>query len=143
MQAACGLAQLEKLEKFICIRKSNFRYLRDLLDDLSDFIILPTQTPNSEPSWFGFPITLKENIKFSRTELLNFLESKKIGTRLLFGGNLLKQPYFEGRKYRVSGSLNNTNKIMNDTFWVGVYPGLTNEHLDYISSNLHNFFLKK
>jgi CDP-4-dehydro-6-deoxyglucose reductase, E1 len=140
MQAACGLAQLEKAEKFIQSRKDNFAYLSDKLEALTEFFILPEATKNSNPSWFGYPITIKSSANINRVDLLKFLDQKKIGTRLLFAGNLIRQPYFEGRKYRVVGNLENTDIIMNQTFWVGVYPGLNHSQLDYIAECLESFF---
>ncbi len=139
MQAACGLAQLERLPGFIEARKRNAAYLKEQLSVLEDFLVLPEATPKSDPSWFGFLLTLREG-KGDRVELLRFLDQRRIGTRLLFGGNLLHQPYFEGRAYRVHGSLDNTNRIMNQTFWLGVYPGLTQEALDFVVSSLKTFF---
>jgi CDP-6-deoxy-D-xylo-4-hexulose-3-dehydrase len=132
MQAAVGLAQMGHLDRFTRIRKSNHRYLREGLGGLEDKMILPEATPGSDPSWFGFPITLKTRCKVSRNELLRRLDQKKIGSRLLFGGNLLRQPYFKGLPLRAVGKLRNTDVIMNDTFWIGVYPGLTEEMLDYM-----------
>lgn len=140
MQAACGLAQMDNLEKFIQARKDNFNYLKDALASCKDFIILPEATENSQPSWFGFPITLKENSGINRLELLKFMDQNKIGTRLLFAGNLTRQPYFENVKYRVVGELTNTDIIMNNTFWVGVYPGLTQAHLDFMIEKFEEFF---
>jgi CDP-6-deoxy-D-xylo-4-hexulose-3-dehydrase len=139
MQAACGLAQLNKLNSFIAQRKANFAYIKEQLRDLEDILILPEATSNSDPSWFGFPITLRAESGVSRVDLLRHLDEHKIGTRLLFGGNLLRQPYFEGRKYRVVGDLKNTDRIMHDTFWVGVYPELKTEHLDYCLSKIEEF----
>jgi CDP-6-deoxy-D-xylo-4-hexulose-3-dehydrase len=101
---------------------------------------LPEATPNSEPSWFGFPLVVKENSGVQRSDLINFLDQNKIGTRLLFAGNLTKQPYMAGRNFRVSGDLTNTDIVMNQTFWVGTYPGLNEEHLDYIACKLEEFF---
>jgi len=132
MQAAIGLAQTGHLDKFTRIRKSNYRYLREGLVGLEDKMILPEATPNSDPSWFGFPITLKDGCGIGRNELLRKLDQKKIGSRLLFGGNLLRQPYFKGLPHRTVVKLRNTDIIMNDTFWIGVYPGLTEEMLDYM-----------
>lgn len=140
MQAACALAQMDKLPDFIKQRKENYNYLKDKLKSLEKFLILPEATENSEPSWFGFPITLRENAPTSRVDLLKYLDQKKIGSRLLFAGNLTKQPYFEGRNYRVAGDLKNTDLIMNNTFWLGNYPGLTNEMLDYVVDQLETFF---
>lgn len=144
MQAACGLAQLDKLDGFIQKRRTNMRYLREQLADLEEFLLLPTATTYSDPSWFGFPITLRTNKGgsiISRSDLLISLESAKIGTRLLFGGNLIKQPYFKDKKYRVVGSPTNTDRIMNDTFWVGIHPSLTTQELDYTAQMLREFFI--
>jgi CDP-6-deoxy-D-xylo-4-hexulose-3-dehydrase len=139
MQAACALAQMDKLEDFIDIRKSNFDFLRQRLKTCEEYLILPEATPNSSPSWFGFPITIRESVNFSRVELLKFLDELKIGTRLLFAGNLTRQPYFEGRNYRISGELKNTDIVMNNTFWIGVYPGLTQEMLSYVVEKIESF----
>ena len=140
MQAACGLAQLEKLDFFIARRRENFSYLFNKLQSLNDFILLPVATENSEPSWFGFPITLKDNCGSNRVDLLKFLDSHKIGSRLLFAGNLTKQPYFKDIEYRVVGELKHTDKTMNDTFWIGVQPALTNDHLDFVVEKMEEFF---
>lgn len=140
MQAACGLAQLDKLEGFIAQRKANFAYLKKQLSDLEDVIILPESTPNSDPSWFGFPITLRAESGISRVDILRQLDQKKIGARLLFGGNLICQPYFRGREYRVVGDLKNTNRIMHDTFWVGIFPQLTEVELGFVSSVIREVF---
>lgn len=138
MQAACGLAQLDKLNGFIAQRRANFAYLKDQLRDLEDVLILPEATPNSDPSWFGFPITLRPESGVSRVDLLHHLDEHKIGTRLLFGGNLLRQPYFKEREYRVAGDLKNTDRIMHDTFWIGIYPGLNMEMLDTSASRIRS-----
>ncbi|OML06741.1 lipopolysaccharide biosynthesis protein RfbH [Yersinia pestis subsp. microtus bv. Talassica] len=140
MQAACGLAQLERIEEFVEKRKANFKYLKDALQSCADFIELPEATENSDPSWFGFPITLKEDSGVSRIDLVKFLDEAKVGTRLLFAGNLTRQPYFHDVKYRVVGELTNTDRIMNQTFWIGIYPGLTHDHLDYVVSKFEEFF---
>jgi CDP-4-dehydro-6-deoxyglucose reductase, E1 len=140
MQAACGLAQLKRLPEFIKARNDNFAYLSEKLSSLSDYIELTVPTENSEPSWFGFPITLKEDCGVDRTDLTKYLDENKIGSRLLFAGNLTKQPYFEGLEYRVVGSLHNTDITMNQTLWVGLYPGLKHEHLDHIVEKLEEFF---
>ncbi|AJJ03072.1 CDP-4-keto-6-deoxy-D-glucose-3-dehydrase [Yersinia pseudotuberculosis] len=140
MQAACGLAQLERIEEFVEKRKANFKYLKDALQSCADFIELPEATDNSDPSWFGFPITLKEDSGVSRIDLVKFLDEAKVGTRLLFAGNLTRQPYFHDVKYRVVGELTNTDRIMNQTFWIGIYPGLTHDHLDYVVSKFEEFF---
>jgi CDP-6-deoxy-D-xylo-4-hexulose-3-dehydrase len=140
MQAACGLAQLKRLPHFIETRNKNFNYLQERLSTLVDFIDLTLPTENSEPSWFGFPITIKESAGVNRTDLTRYLEENKIGSRLLFAGNLIKQPYFEGVDYRVSGDLKNTDITMNQTLWIGIYPGLSTEHLNYIAVKLEEFF---
>ena len=105
-----------------------------------EFLILPEATDNSDPSWFGFPITLRDNLPKSRNQLLRYLDEKKIGFRLLFSGNVTKQPYMLEKKFRVVGNLDNTSKIMNDTFWIGVYPGLTHQELDFVTDQIKNFF---
>jgi CDP-6-deoxy-D-xylo-4-hexulose-3-dehydrase len=140
MQAACGLAQLKRLPEFIAKRNANFNYLHEKLSSLSEFIDLAVPTENSEPSWFGFSITLKADCGVDRTDLIKYLDENKIGTRLLFAGNLTKQPYFEELEYRVVGELINTDITMNRTLWVGLYPGLNYEHLDYIIQKLEEFF---
>ncbi|MCW7548258.1 lipopolysaccharide biosynthesis protein RfbH [Photorhabdus sp. APURE] len=140
MQAACGLAQLERVEEFVEQRKTNFTYLKTGLENCAEFLELPEATENSEPSWFGFPITLKETSGINRVELVKFLDEAKIGTRLLFAGNLTRQPYFANRNYRVVGELTNTDRIMNQTFWIGIYPGLTKDHLDYVIAKFEEFF---
>lgn len=140
MQAACGLAQMESLAEFIEARKKNFRYLRERLKAVEDFLILPEPTPNSDPSWFGFPITVRSNAARARADLLNYLNQHQIGTRLLFAGNLTRQPYFTGLKYRISGDLANTDQVMTSTFWVGVYPGLTEAMLNYLAERLEAYF---
>lgn len=138
IQAALGLSQLNKIEAFVSARKLNFQSLKASLSDIEDFI-LPEATAKSDPSWFGFPITIKPDSRLDRTELLRHLEERKIGTRLLFGGNLLKQPAYKTIEHRVIGNLKNTNLIMTNTFWLGVYPGLTNQMLAYVSDVIHNF----
>ncbi len=140
MQAACGLAQLDKLEFFIQRRRENYTYLRSRLETLSDFLELPEPTPNSNPSWFGFPLTLKASAGVTRVELTRFLDNNKIGSRLLFAGNLLKQPYFKNVQYKVVGDLINTDITMNNTFWIGVQPALTQEQLDFVADKLEEFF---
>lgn len=139
MQAACGLAQMDRLEGFIEERKDNFNYLKSALTPLGKHLILPEETQNSDPSWFGFPITIRESATFSRVNLLKFLDEKKVGSRLLFAGNLTKQPYFKNVNYRIAGDLTNTDIIMNQTFWIGVYPGLSHEMLDYIAGSILAF----
>lgn len=140
MQAAVGCAQLDKLPSFINKRRKNFEYLYNGLKPLEKFLILPKTTPNSSPSWFGFPITIKESAPINRNELVKFLESRKIGIRLLFGGNLIRQPAYNGIKYRKIGDLKESDRVMNQTFWIGVYPGLTKEMLDYVIQCLRAIF---
>ena len=139
MQAACGLAQLQKARAFIEKRKENFAYLKERLASCEEFLLLPNATPKSDPSWFGFPITLKPEAGVDRVHLLNYLNDNKIDTRLLFAGNLTRQPYMKGRNYRVSGDLTNTDVIMNDTFWIGVFPGLDEAHLEFMSEAIESF----
>lgn len=139
MQAACGLAQLEKAPKLIEARKRNFAYLKEKLQSCAEFLILPEATNNSDPSWFGFPITIKPEAGINRVDLLQYLDQNKIGTRLLFAGNLTRQPYMIGRNFRISGELTNTDIIMNQTFWVGIYPGLTQEMLDFTVEKIETF----
>jgi CDP-6-deoxy-D-xylo-4-hexulose-3-dehydrase len=139
MQASCGLAQMDRLEGFIETRKRNFAYLKERLKSCEEFLVLPEATPGSDPSWFGFPMTLRPEANCNRVDLLTYLDQYKIGTRLLFAGNLTRQPYMMGRNYRVSGELINTDRVMNDTFWVGVYPGLTQEMLDVVADKIETF----
>lgn len=140
MQAACALAQMDRLPVFIEARKRNFSFLKERLKSCGEFLMLPEATTNSDPSWFGFPITLREHAGIARVELLKYLDQYKIGTRLLFAGNLTRQPYFDGREYRISGDLTNTDKVMNDTFWIGVYPGLNEEKLGFVVEKIEQFF---
>ncbi len=140
MQAACALAQMDRLEDFIASRKANFKYLKERLHNCAQFLHLPEATPNSDPSWFGFPVVLKEDAGVKRTDLINFLDQNKIATRLLFAGNLTRQPYMIGRNFRISGELKNTDIVMNQTFWLGVWPGLAKEQLDYVVDKLEEFF---
>jgi CDP-6-deoxy-D-xylo-4-hexulose-3-dehydrase len=139
MQAACGLAQLERLPEFIKKRNENFAYLKNKLGGLTEFIDLPKATKNSKPSWFGFPLTLKESV--DRVEFTQYLDSHKIGTRLLFAGNLTKQPYFKDIEYRIASELTNTDVTMNKTLWLGVYPGLGKDQMDYIERVISSFFI--
>jgi CDP-6-deoxy-D-xylo-4-hexulose-3-dehydrase len=143
MQAAVGVAQLKKLPGFIKQRRKNFAVLYKGLEKFNAFFILPESTLNSAPSWFGFPVLLKETAPFTREEFVRFLDVKKIATRMLFGGNLLKQPAYEGIRYCISGSLENTDSVMNNLFWIGVYPGLTGEMLDYIVAAFNDFTREK
>ena len=137
IQAAIGLAQLDRLPSFVEARKKNWKYLRDGLSKLEDFLMLPVTQEHGDPSWFGFALTVKSASKVSRNEIVQALNERKIGTRLLFGGNLLRQPAFIDTPQRVVGTLTNTDIIMNDTFWIGVWPGLTEKMLDYMISSLH------
>ncbi|RMD70011.1 MAG: lipopolysaccharide biosynthesis protein RfbH, partial [Cyanobacteria bacterium J149] len=139
MQAAVGVAQLEKLPEFVQQRQDNYEFLWNNLADLQDVLTLPQATPNSEPSWFGFPIFVKEDAPFTRNDLVQHLETNRIGTRLLFGGNLLRQPLYEGWEYRVVGDLTSADKIMNCVFWIGVFPGLTEEMLSYVVKIIKDF----
>lgn len=138
MQAACGLAQLDKAASFIQQRKQNFAYLKNRLANCEEFLLLPQATDNSDPSWFGFPITLKANAPVKRVDVLTYLDQNKIGTRLLFAGNLTRQPYMAGRQYRISGELVNTDIVMNNTFWIGVQPALTEAMLDYAVNGIES-----
>jgi CDP-4-dehydro-6-deoxyglucose reductase, E1 len=140
MQAACGLAQLKRLPEFINKRNNNYNYLYSKLTELTDFIELTESTINSKPSWFGFPITIKNSIGKNRIELIKYLDIYKIGTRLLFAGNLTKQPYFKDLEYRVVGDLTNTNIAMNQTLWLGIYPGINKDQLDFIAQKIEDFF---
>jgi CDP-6-deoxy-D-xylo-4-hexulose-3-dehydrase len=137
IQAAIGLAQLDRLESFVEIRRRNWKYLKDGLVGLEDSFILPRATEDSDPSWFGFAITVRKESPLNRNQIVQALNEKKIGTRLLFGGNLLRQPAFAGTPRRVVGDLANTDIVMNDTFWIGVWPGLTIPMLDYMIETIH------
>lgn len=140
MQAACALAQLEKLSDFIIARKENFNFLKERLKSCEEFLHLPEATPGSDPSWFGFPLTLKETCPVSRLDLVTYLDQQKVGTRLLFAGNLVRQPSMTGIQYRVSGDLINTDRVMRQTFWIGVQPSLTMEMLEYVATQIEAFF---
>jgi CDP-6-deoxy-D-xylo-4-hexulose-3-dehydrase len=140
MQAAVGLAQMDRLDEFVAARRRNWQYLRDGLRDLEDVFILPVPTEGSDPSWFGFCLTLRPEVSLDREDMMRYLnDERKVGTRLLFGGNLLRQPYMVGRESRVVGTLENSDTVMNRTFWVGVFPGLTQNHLDHILASIHDF----
>jgi len=139
MQAACALAQMDKLDSFVQARKDNYAYLSNRLSSCEEFLILPEATPNSDPSWFGFLMTIRPKANINRVDLLNYLDQNKIGTRLLFAGNLTRQPYMIGRNYRISGELTNTDKVMNDSFWIGVYPGLTEQMLDFAATKIETY----
>jgi CDP-6-deoxy-D-xylo-4-hexulose-3-dehydrase len=137
IQAAIGLAQLDRLDLFIELRRRNWAYLLNGLKDLEEFFVLPKATEHSDPSWFGFALTVKPGTPKTRNVIVQELNGKKIGTRLLFGGNLLRQPAFVGTPRRVVGNLENTDRIMRDTFWIGVWPGISIEMLDFMISTLH------
>ena len=139
MQAACGLAQLKKAPAFIQARKDNFAFLKERLKACEEFLQLPETTEHADPSWFGFPITLKDNCPVSRLDLLTYLDQNKVGTRLLFAGNITRQPYMAGANYRVSGDLTNTDRVMNNTFWIGVQPALTHEMLEFAALKIENY----
>ena len=139
MQAAVGLAQFDRLADFILARNANFAFLKAGLADLEDQLILPEATPRSEPSWFGFPLTLRSDEEGLRDDLVQFLNEKKVATRLLFGGNLIRQPYMKTRLWRVSGDLTRADKVMTSTFWIGLYPGLTEDHLTYACDMIRQF----
>jgi CDP-6-deoxy-D-xylo-4-hexulose-3-dehydrase len=145
MQAAIGVSQLKKLPMFIEKRQENFKKLYQGLQGLEEYLILPKSTENSEPSWFGFTITVKDSEKFNRNDLVRFLEENKIGTRLLFAGNIIKQPFFtkNNYEYRVVGELTNTDVIMKNTFWIGVWPGITDECIVYIVNKFKEYFKQK
>lgn len=141
IQAALGVSQMSKLEDFIQKRRNNFDYLYKNLEELKDFV-LPRATEFSEPSWFGFPLTIKENSRIDRTELLRYLDQKKIGTRLMFAGNILRQPAYRDVSFRVHGSLENTDNIMRNAFWIGLHPGLNFEMLDHVIDSIKEFTVK-
>ena len=142
MQAAIGLAQLDRLPEFIKIRKENFELLYSGLSSFEKFLILPSSSENCKPSWFGFPITVKDNIPFSRESLVNYLTSKLVDTRPIFAGNLIKQPYFKNKIFRTSKTLSNTDKIMNQSFWIGVFPGLSKDMLEYTIKQFETFIME-
>ena len=139
MQAACGVAQLRKINSFIEKRKDNFKKISSKLEKFSKYLILPKAQENSDPSWFGFLISVKPDAPFSRNDLVKYLNENKIGTRLLFAGNIVKQPYMIGRNYRTVGSLINSDFIMNNTFWIGVYPGINDSMIDYVELTIGDF----
>ncbi|NJN02934.1 MAG: lipopolysaccharide biosynthesis protein RfbH [Leptolyngbyaceae cyanobacterium SL_1_1] len=139
MQAAVGCAQLDKLPGFIQQRRQNFEFLSAQLQDLQDVLVLPQATENSEPSWFGYLLVVKEEAPFSRNDLVQHLEANRIGTRLLFGGNLVRQPLYAGLNYRVVGELTNSDRVMHGAFWIGLYPGLSEEMLRYTTATIRDF----
>jgi CDP-6-deoxy-D-xylo-4-hexulose-3-dehydrase len=139
MQAAVGVAQLDKLDGFIEARNTNWIHLYNGLKPLEEVLLLPQATKNSEPSWFGFPITVRSDAPFNRFDLVQHIESRRIGTRQLFGGNLLRQPAYLGMPMRVVGDLINADIVTESTFWIGVYPGLTKEIVDFMVTTIHEF----
>ena len=139
MQAAVGLTQLDRVDEFIAARKRNFATLTAMFREMEDVFILPEATPNSEPSWFGFPVTIRPGAPFTRDALVRHLDAARIGTRLLFGGNLIRQPYMRQRDYRVVGELMNADLVTENTFWIGLYPGLGDEHLGYVNQVIRAF----
>ena len=141
MQAAIGLSQLSKVDQFVSKRRENHKKLYELMKPLEEYFILPEKTPYSDPSWFGFLLTVRDSKRINRNDLVRYLEKNKIGTRLFFGGNMTKQPAYLNIDKRVIGSLNNSEKVMNDSFWIGVWPGLTGDHLNYVVNKI-KFFLK-
>ena len=140
MQAAIGVAQLEKLPRFIEARKKNFAFFMKHFEKYDKYLILPEAIEGMSPSWFGFPILVKEDASFTRNDIVNYLEDNKIATRMLFGGNLTKQPAYENVKYKICGDLRNTDLVMNNLFWIGVYPGLSKEMLGYVCGKFEWFF---
>ena len=139
MQAAIGVAQLGKLKRFINARQNNFNFLYKYLKEYQDYFVLPKATKGSRPSWFGFPVSVKKAAPFNRKDIVKYLEDSKIATRMLFGGNLTKQPAYKGIRYRVCGQLTNTDIVMNNLFWVGVYPGLGPEKINYVANKFGTF----
>jgi len=137
MQAAVGLSQLDSLEDFIDARRTNFDRLREGLASLEHAFVLPQATADTEPSWFGFPLTLRADAPVDRHALMLGLQAANIGTRLLFGGNLVRQPYMKGRNFRIAGELANADVVVDRTFWIGVYPGLDARAVDYMIDTLH------
>jgi CDP-6-deoxy-D-xylo-4-hexulose-3-dehydrase len=142
MQAAVGVAQLKKLSSFVKARQKNWKFLRDGLERFDSFFILPEPTKNSEPSWFGFALTVRDDAPFSKNDVVEFLESNHIATRMLFSGNIIRHPCFQDVEYRVVGDLENTDAIMKNTFWLGVYPGIDSEMISYILEKFDNFLKK-
>ena len=139
MQAACGLAQIDKIDEFVKRRKDNFNYLKNRLASCKEYLTLPEAGEHSDPSWFGFMVTLKDSSPVTRLDLLTYLDQRKIGTRLLFAGNLTSQPYMQGLDFKISGELKNTNKVMENSFWIGLHPSLNLNMLDYTISSIEKF----
>jgi CDP-6-deoxy-D-xylo-4-hexulose-3-dehydrase len=142
-QGALLVAQLKKLPGFIDVRRRNFKLLHERLAEYRRWLILPEATPGSEPSWFGFLITVREDAGFTRESLVEHLESRKIATRMLFAGNIVKQPMFEGVEHRVVGTMENTERVMRNSFWIGVWPGITPQMYEYVFRAFEEFFAKK
>ncbi len=142
LQAAIGVAQLKKLTGFIQARQRNFSVLKEYFKPYAQYLVLPVATKQAHPSWFGFPVLVKENAPFTRNDIVGYLEKNRIATRMLFGGNLIKQPAYRNVKYRISGVLKNTDLVMNNLFWIGVYPGIERLRLAYIGNTLRDFFKK-
>ena len=140
MQAAIGVSQLDKIDNFINKRKINFNSLKSAFSDLNDYLILPEYEEKAEPSWFGFPLTVRDDSPEIRKNLMKLYEQNKIGTRLLFGGNIIKQPYMKNRSYRIVGDLKNSDKIMNSTYWIGLHPQINEEHIEYMFDITKKFF---
>jgi CDP-6-deoxy-D-xylo-4-hexulose-3-dehydrase len=143
MQAAIGLAQMDRLPQFIDARRRNFDYLKSVLAEFEDVFILPEATPNSDPSWFGFLLSVRPGAPFTRDEVVAHLNNKNIATRLLFGGNLLKQPYMKGRPHRVIGNLTQADFVVANTFWIGLFPALSQVHFDYVRDQLRLFLTNR
>ena len=143
MQASIGLSQLSKVNQFVAKRRENHKILFDLMKPLEEYFILPEKTPNSDPSWFGFMLTVRDSKKIKRNHLVRYLEENKIGTRLFFGGNMTKQPAYLNIEKRTVGSLINSENVMNDSFWVGVWPGLSNDHLEYIFQKVNQYIINE
>lgn len=139
LQASIGVAQMDKLDKFVVKRKNNWEKINDFISSKDKYFIPHEATENSDPSWFGYAITIRDGVSFSREKLLNYLNENRIDTRLMFGGNLIKQPAYESKNYIINGSLHNADKVMNDTFWIGVYPGITDEMIEYVKEKFESF----
>ena len=143
MQAAIGTAHMKKLPAFVEKRRHNWRRLHAGLESLAEFFVLPSSTPGSDPSWFGFPLTIRPTAPFSRDDLLRRLQQRRIATRLLFGGDLRRQPAYQHTLYRTVGDLPVTNVVLHDMFWIGVYPGLTAQMLDFVIDTIITFVDEK
>ena len=140
MQAAIGVVQLEKLPLFTKKRKENFNFLFNRIKKYDKYLVLPKATDNSDPSWFGFLLTVRPEAPFKKADIVSFLENRKIATRMLFAGNITKQPYFQDKTYRVVGDLKNSDLVMTNTFWIGVYPGMTEAMLNFMADSFDDFF---